>query len=263
MTSSGQILGQRDSELLISFLTVPYIRLPLVLTFFASDDRVHKLQSLKLRNILDSLLFEPGRYLSVDMTGVEPVMCPTQHPSLLATSYGHLLNELVRSPSNVISTVNRLVEGVLALDTGSVCDPGDDVADFNVSTDIILYSSRLGSRVESYITFLIQHATGTHPRVDTKLRDVEVTEDCIATLQQGLAELRGLLLGQLVPLLEDYISKLHLQCVNDPLNQKLIDRNSRLACDLHAHRLILYRNQEMDANVATAISGSFVFLTTR
>ena len=36
----GQVLGQRDSELLISFLTVPYIRLPLVLNFFASDDRL-------------------------------------------------------------------------------------------------------------------------------------------------------------------------------------------------------------------------------
>jgi hypothetical protein len=56
-----QILGQHDSELLISYLTVPYLRLPLVLTFFASDDRLHKLQSRKLRAILDSVLFEPGR----------------------------------------------------------------------------------------------------------------------------------------------------------------------------------------------------------
>ena len=36
----GQVLGQRDSELLLSFLTTPYIRLSLVLTFFSSDDRV-------------------------------------------------------------------------------------------------------------------------------------------------------------------------------------------------------------------------------
>jgi hypothetical protein len=57
------VLSQRDSELLISFLTVPYLRLPLVLTFFASEDRVHKLQSPKLKGILDSCLFEPGRYL--------------------------------------------------------------------------------------------------------------------------------------------------------------------------------------------------------
>ena len=32
-------LGQRDAELPLSFLTVPYIRLPLVLTFFESRAR--------------------------------------------------------------------------------------------------------------------------------------------------------------------------------------------------------------------------------
>jgi hypothetical protein len=40
----GQVLNQRDSELLISYLTVPYMRVPLILAFFASEDRIHKLQ---------------------------------------------------------------------------------------------------------------------------------------------------------------------------------------------------------------------------
>jgi hypothetical protein len=80
------VLNQRDSELLISYLTVPYMRLPLLLTFFGSEDRIHKLQSGQLRAVLDSVLFEPGQYLAVDMEGVEPVMVPTRHPELLATS---------------------------------------------------------------------------------------------------------------------------------------------------------------------------------
>ena len=122
-----------------------------MLTFFASDDRVHKLQSKKLRNIVDSLLFEPGKYLSVEMTGVEPVMVPTQHPDLLATPYGLLMNELHRSPNNVLDAAMRLLEGVLALDTGSVCDPGEASKDFNISTDIILYAARLG-RTNSIIS---------------------------------------------------------------------------------------------------------------
>jgi hypothetical protein len=91
------MLGQRDSELLISFLTVQYLRIPLVLTFFASDDRVHKLASGKLRGIVDSVLFEPGRHLSISDTDVEPAMVPTQHKSLLSCPYGLLLNELYRS----------------------------------------------------------------------------------------------------------------------------------------------------------------------
>ncbi|KAJ1420484.1 hypothetical protein B484DRAFT_433531, partial [Ochromonadaceae sp. CCMP2298] len=59
----GQVLNQRDSELLLSFLTVPYMRVPLVLAFFSTEDRIHKLQSPELRLILDSVLFEPGKYL--------------------------------------------------------------------------------------------------------------------------------------------------------------------------------------------------------
>lgn len=295
--AQGQVLGQRDSELLISFLTVPYIRLPLVLTFFASDDRVHKLQSKKLRGLLDSLLFEPGKYLSVEMTGVEPVMVPTLHPDLLATPYGLLLNELHRSPTNVLNAASLLLEGVLALDTGSVCDPEpptvqiglgaakDDgklkVTDFNTSTDIILYAVRLGvahcshcshmlfncccvgARFDNYITFLLEHATGQHQCIDTKLREVEVTDDCIDALREGGARLRSQLLDQFVPLLEDYTNRLHQQCKDDPANEKLIDRNSRLACDLHAHRLLMFRNVPLSTRVASAISGSFVFLTTR
>ena len=50
----------------------------------------------------------------------------------------------------------------------------------------------------------------------------------------------------------------------------LIDRNSRLACDLHAHRLLLHRNLHLDelesheaAAAVKVLIGSFVYLTTR
>jgi hypothetical protein len=49
----GQVLNQRDSELLISYLTVPYMRIPLLMAFFSSDDRIHKLQ----RFLVDCYLF--------------------------------------------------------------------------------------------------------------------------------------------------------------------------------------------------------------
>ena len=56
-------LGQRDSELLMSFLTVPYIRIPLVLNFFATEDRIHTLQNAQLLGLLNAVVFEPGRYI--------------------------------------------------------------------------------------------------------------------------------------------------------------------------------------------------------
>ena len=57
----GGALGQRDSELLLSFLTVPYLRIPLIINFFASDNRVQALKSRDLRNMLEHALVEPGR----------------------------------------------------------------------------------------------------------------------------------------------------------------------------------------------------------
>ena len=48
-SSSVKALGQHDAELLLSYLTVPYLRVPLVVSFFASEDRIHLLQMPKLQ----------------------------------------------------------------------------------------------------------------------------------------------------------------------------------------------------------------------
>jgi len=81
LPSFDDAIGQRDSELLISYLTVPYIRLPLVMTFFSTEDRIHSLKSKKLQDVLDSVLFEPGRYLPAYMNE-EPHDVPTSNPKV-------------------------------------------------------------------------------------------------------------------------------------------------------------------------------------
>jgi hypothetical protein len=161
-------LGQRDSELLLSFLTVPYIRLPLIINFFAAEDRVHKLVSTKLQAILDAALFEPGKYLAISASGVEPAMVPTQHADILASAYGALLNELFYSPDVTCRSVVALLDAALALDTGSVCD--DAATDFNASVTIILYVARLGARVLSYVHFALAHSQGKHDTVNVPMR---------------------------------------------------------------------------------------------
>jgi hypothetical protein len=50
--------GQRDSELLLSFLTVPYLRVPLVASFFAAEDRIHALRAEELRELYSAAIFE-------------------------------------------------------------------------------------------------------------------------------------------------------------------------------------------------------------
>eukprot|EP00808_Paulinella_micropora_P008730 g77250.t1 len=257
-----QVLGQYDSELLISYLTVPYLRLPLVLSFFATEDRIHKLTSDKLRRILDSVLFEPGRYLAVNRTGVEPVMVPTPHTELLASPYGLLFNELVRAPDTVLHSVVALLDAALALDTGSVVD--DESDDFNSSVDIILYASRLAARVDNFVSFLISHSTGTHDCIDSPLRELEVTEDCLAKLRSGQLEIQNKLQTEIHPLLQDYLTRLDRECEKHAMFEELINRNSRMAADLHAHNLLIYRNvHQMSVQAAKTILGSFVYLTTR
>ena len=67
-------------------------------------------------------------------------------------------------------------------------------------------------------------------------------------------------------MLEEYLHKLHRSTEANVGNEAFIDRNSRLACDLHAHRLLLYRNLldgELSPEVVKTVVGSFVFLTTR
>ena len=268
-SSKGSVLSQRDSELLLSFLTVPYMRLPLVWTFFASEDRVHKLQSSKLQAILDSVTFEPGRHLRVCDTGVMPEMVPTTHPRLLATPYGLLINELHCSPANVLRSMVALLTGALALDTGAVCDRGAE--DFNTGVEIILYVTRLVARVDNFVSFLVDVKTRRHPCLSgVTLRGVEVSDECLDELTKGLTTLRGLMQDQVAPLIEEYLSKLDRETTASPGDEALIDRNSRLSCDLHAHRLLLYRNLHLDeleteksqGIIATTLS-SFLYLTTR
>jgi hypothetical protein len=49
-------------------------------------------------------------------------------------------------------------------------------------------------------------------------------------------------------------------------NDQVVDENSRIACRLHAHLLLLYRNnhlKELDPNTVSTIMSSTIFLTTR
>ena len=173
-------LSQRDAELLLTSMTVPYLRLPLILTFFSTGDRVHKLVSKKLCRILEAATFENGRHLPVALVNVKPTVVPTQKEELLATSYGALLNELCRAPHTVFRALESLLKSSLALDTGSPTniDPETwyEADTFNSHTQIILFISRIAARVENYATFLVDHVTGDSVSINAPLREVGLPE---------------------------------------------------------------------------------------
>jgi hypothetical protein len=45
------------------------VQIPLVLSFFSTEDRIHALKSEELQNVVNSVLFEPARFLHADVTG--------------------------------------------------------------------------------------------------------------------------------------------------------------------------------------------------
>lgn len=101
-------LRPRESELLLQYLTVPYLRIPLLLRFFSQPSHVHALGSSKLQAALDAALFEPGLW-QPDARKTPPAKIPAPTRAHLATPSGVLFNELTRSPTAVSESVLSLV----------------------------------------------------------------------------------------------------------------------------------------------------------
>ncbi len=140
-------LSQRDSELLISYLTVPYLRIPLVLWFFACPERIYALGVKELQAVVDGCLFEPSLWQE-DRPKVEPTTVPAPDRQHLATPCGLLFNELLHSPIGVLEPIQALLELALDIDTGK----------FSASTSrLILFIVRLVVRVENYMRHLVYH----------------------------------------------------------------------------------------------------------
>ena len=100
----------------------------------------------------------------------------------------------------------------------------------------------MGARVDNYLHFLIQHQRGEHPCMWLELRGVDLSEGEIAYLEKMRLELRAMLMGPYARLIEEYLDLLRDEVELNRENRKLLDRNARLACDLHSHKLLLYRN---------------------
>eukprot|EP00439_Symbiodinium_sp_Y106_P081689 s297_g20.t2 len=146
MPSFGDRLGQADSELLLSYLTVPYLRMPLCLNYFSTEDRIHALSQQRLRDLLQAVVFEPGRFLPRRLSNQIPEMVPAEDPELLGTGFGLLTNELARSPEATVDAVIELLDQALKLDTQ---DPHAS------TTELILISA--GSFTNDFRLCLGQH----------------------------------------------------------------------------------------------------------
>jgi thiol-disulfide isomerase/thioredoxin len=323
-TCFEKTLTQKDVELLLSFLIVPYLRIPLTLNFFATADRIHTLRDKKLRHLLDSVLFEPSRYLELG-ANYAPSLVPSEEPKLIASPYGLLFNELHYSPDGLIRTLVSLIQQARKLDVGTV---------YSSTVGVILYVVRLLVRVESAIVTLLRIDQGTHPSIKSTLRDVKLSPSSVAALTEGLATLHDTLRSSencVQNMLEAWLLECHermKQAIENPddsdsdidkvsnassgddtdtesdadtpeeslltktaaktassqqakrqsekeaVHRKAtgqggntaVDRNVRIACRLHAHLILMYRNtaaEDHTLHSVTTLLSSHQYLQTR
>ncbi|CAK0799438.1 unnamed protein product, partial [Prorocentrum cordatum] len=148
-------LRPQESELLLTYLTAPYIRVPLLCGFFVDRDRISMLREPHLQAVLDSAFFEPGPWRSAEEASRgPPAEIPGPSREHLGTAAGVLLNELLHSPRVVLASVLSMLRVAVEKDSGRAGAENEG---------LILYLVRLAIRVESYLHMLITQAkSGTY-----------------------------------------------------------------------------------------------------
>ena len=93
------------------------MRLPLLMQFFSSQNRLHTLASADVRRLLQGVLLEPSACEPAHLRGKSPQHVPAndEEKEMLGTPYGCLLNECARAPHLVPAAMRDLLGQVLQL----------------------------------------------------------------------------------------------------------------------------------------------------
>ena len=164
------VLYGQDCELLMTYLTVPRLRIPLVLSFFATAERIRAFQSEAIRKLLEATLFEPGSWQSLTVGQRIPSRVP-ETPQKLSTFYGGLLTELSLSPMHIVESLNELIRLAANLRDLKYNSPG---------ANTVFYIVRMCSRIDGYIAHLL----------DCAARGADWGAEQIASLKKARASLR-------------------------------------------------------------------------
>eukprot|EP00755_Sulcionema_specki_P008255 Sspe_Gene.40443::Locus_19530_Transcript_1_1_Confidence_1.000_Length_7240::g.40443::m.40443 len=247
------VLSQSDSELLLSYLTVPYVRIPLILEFFATEERVSALRSKMLRRLLDSVLFEPARFQHQSMEGKVPKTVPAETPDLLSTPYGLLLNELQHGAEGVTRPLLRLLKLAQELDAGTVLNTS--------AVDVILYLVRTIARVDVFIKHLLERVGGARELVVPR-EELELAHSTIRVTMET----------DVKPMLRAWVDEVMLCHVTGGPEGKPKERSDDplpvaeatvIASRVYAHLVLIERAGTVERSTVTSLVASFVFLTTR
>lgn len=212
-------------ELLLQYLTAPFLRIPLVLHFFSDQVRFRALSSQQLQAIVDAVLFEPGPFRQAGKL-VVPAAVPAPR-DFLGTPCGLLVNELQRSPAFILRTIVDMAEELLDMDEGRA--RGSSAA-------YVMYAVRLLARVHSYLRTVGRHQQWVALSGDKK-------SGCLgAAAVRGLALVDPQHLDALVHA-SDSIKRVLLEKAHDTLTawlHRLPTTELRTACDIWSHLMLIH-----------------------
>ena len=240
-------LGAKDCELMLQYLTAPYMRIPLLLNFFTNEIRLKALRNVQIQEVLDAALFEPGQWQD-DVQKLNITQVPADTRSHLCSPVGLLYNELIVSPALVLNSVVIMLERVIDMDTGK----------YSILSESILYVVRLVVKIEGYILFLAKNrearkASSKYYGSDweSNVRGLECDDEAMQVAFDHQKKLRSLLQDQVFKIIARWIKK-----AKD-------DGKMTIACMLHAHLAFIFRNmqyEEMSTLSVFAMLSCQVFL---
>ena len=240
----GGVLTPADSERFLQFFTVPYLRIPLILDFFANGDpgRLVALKTKSLQLIVDAALFEPGMWKPSDfieqVTEI-PIVNEAKLQNMLSTPLGTLFNEIAKSPDVLVCCIIKMLERAVDMDVGRYVATSS-------SGPLILYASRLAVRVEGFLKYALKKCTTAgQPRP----RGLEFMETW--KVEKAMKDLRKTLDERVIPMLEYWI---------DPIRCKSVDASNLV----HAHLIYLFKNytyEEFDYRSISVLLTSQVYLS--
>lgn len=235
-------LSDEDSEQLLSYLTVPYLRVPLICKFFASKDRISTLLNRDLQKLVEAVIFEPRRWISGYQHAQKQVTTvPCIDETLLGTPSGMLLNELFHAPDVFLSSLLDLGRLAIELNTGSYR---------STSRSIILFAMRLLSRVEIFINY----ALGNQERLSA------TAQGSASKIEQNRVVLEGFR-RRTRSFLEQDCGKILAQWEKQAHKYNDLEAS----CMIHAHASLLYRGlrpEDLNADNLHALLSHLAFLQT-
>ena len=214
------LLKPSESELLLTYLTAPMIRLPLVMKLFAEPTRVRGLTHNDIQSVLDAVIFEPGPWAPPEPTTI-PKEIPATTRAHMATPTGLLVHELINCPAPLADSAEELLALSLELDTGRHDAP---------SAQGVLFACRMLTRLLAFVDSILKaNSLDSEFTTSTGLtRGLDCSSASLSALADVKVRITKALKERCRPVIQRWL-------------RHAVKKNAiRAACALHAHLAYMY-----------------------